>query len=223
MLRAVDAFCEPSASDLTVELRRQLLDRLGLFGLRFCISQIRTGLASSAGELARALVDESGLARLHDLISDVFLPRADILKARTALVILRTVARDLAATDAVLAAQLAGDIERCEASSPDFAELRLRHLVLSGTVGFSDAQREELEVVTARSGTVEDRLRGGPAADHAGLRARALEGIERWRTVGAAPMADVAMREACETMAHTYESLFVQLHEPRRFESLGST
>jgi len=28
-------------------------------------------------------------------------------------------------------------------------------------------------------------------------------------------MADSAMREASDTMAHTYESLFVRLHEPR--------
>ncbi len=32
---------------------------------------------------------------------------------------------------------------------------------------------------------------------------------------GAAPMADAAMREACETMARTYEGVFMQLHEPR--------
>ena len=48
------------------------------------------------------------------------------------------------------------------------------------------------------------------------LRGKASAGVERWRTQGAAPLADVAMREACETMAHTYESLYVELHEPRR-------
>lgn len=52
--------------------------------------------------------------------------------------------------------------------------------------------------------------------DPAVLRGKALAGVERWRTQGAAPLADVAMREACETMAHTYESLYVELYEPRR-------
>jgi hypothetical protein len=113
------------------------------------------------------------------------------------------------------ARQLAAEIERCEASSPDFAELRLRHLVLSGIVPFNDQQRDELGVLTAAGTGVEERLGADPAAAADVLRARALAGVERWRTYGAAPMADVAMREACETMAHTYESLFVELHEPR--------
>ncbi len=215
MLRAADAFCEPSASELTVELRRQLLDRLGVFGVRFCVARIRAAGSATASELAQALVTESGLDGLRSLIIDRFLPRAHILKARTALVSLRSIARDLEAIDPTAARQLAAGIERCEASSPDFAELRLSHLVLSGIVAFSDEQRRELGVVTSSGRGLEERLGLDTSADHAALRAKALEGVERWRTNGAAPMADVAMREACETMAHTYESLFVELHAPR--------
>ncbi len=215
MLRAADAFCDPAASELTVELRRQLLDRLGVFGVRFCVAQIRTAGSVTASQLAQALVAESGLDALRSLITERFLPRAHILKARTALVSLRSIARDLEATDPTAARHLAAEIERCEASSPDFAELRLSHLVLSGIVAFSDEQRRELSVVTSPVRGLEERLGLDTAADHAMLRAKALEGVERWRTNGAAPMADVAMREACETMAHTYESLFVELHAPR--------
>ena len=91
MLRAADAFCDPGAGELTVELRRQLIDRLGLFGLRFCISEIRAGRMPSANELSAALVAESGLAAVRNLISELFLPRAAILKARVALVSLRSI------------------------------------------------------------------------------------------------------------------------------------
>jgi hypothetical protein len=215
MLRAADAFCDPGASELTIELRRQLLDRLGVFGVRFCLAEIRAGRATTASELAQALVAESGLDALRGLITDRFLPRAHVLKARTALVSLRSIARELEQIDPAAARQLAAEIERCEASSPDFAELRLSHLVLSGIVAFSDDQRRELDVVTAPGRGLEERLGLDVAADHGVLRSKALEGVERWRTNGAAPMADVAMREACETMAHTYESLFVELHAPR--------
>lgn len=219
MLRAADAFCDPGASDLTVELRRVLLDRLGVFGVRFCVTAIHSRPAATAIELSQALIAESGLLALRGLISDRFLPRAHILKARTALVSLRSIARDLEPIDQARARRLAAEIERCEASSPDFAELRLSHLVMSGIVAFNDAQRQEFAALTSPGSSVEERLGGDVTVDHAMLRATALAGVERWRTHGAAPMADVAMKEACETMAHTYESLFVELHEPRSAEA----
>ncbi len=215
MLRSADSFCDPAASELTVELRRQLLERLGVFGVRFCVEQIRNRGAVTANEMAQMLVGESGLSSLRTLIAEHFLPRSDVLKARTALVSLRSIARTLSASEPSTARQLDVEIERCEASSPDFAELRLSHLVASGVVAFNESQRAELSALTAPGGDVEIRLGADVGSDQSSLRAKALAGIERWRTFGAAPMADVAMREACETMAHTYESLFVALHEPR--------
>ena len=213
MLRAADAFCDPGASELTLEWRRQLIDRLGLFGVRFCLAEIRAGRATSASELATALIIESGLAAVRELISDMFLPRADILKARTALIALRSVADELRAIDPPGARRLAADVEQCEASTADFAELRLNHLVAAGIVTLSDAQREELSTLLRQGSAVENRLGGHPTTDRSDLRSRALAGVERWRTSGAAPFADVAMREACETIAHAYESLFVALHD----------
>lgn len=188
MLRAVDAFCEPDASDLTVELRRHLLDRLGVFGVRFCVGEIRGQRSTSAGELAAALVAVSGLDAVRQLIVHRFLPRADILKARTALISLRTIAEALRSVDVIGGNRLAALIEH--------------------------DQRDELDVLTSPSTDVHERLGLDRDAVPATLHAGALAGIERWRTLGAAPMADVAMREACETMAHTYEGIFVELHEP---------
>ena len=199
MLRAADAFCEPSASELTVELRRQLIDRLGMFGLRFCVTEIRSGGATSANELSAALVAESGLSAVRDLIADLFLPRANILKARVALVGLRAVAVELRTIDPAAASTLAARIEQCEASTHEFAELRLNHLVLSGLVNFDAAQREELTTLMDL-----DHERNTSRAD-------VLAGVERWRIAAAQPFADVAMREACDTMAHTYERRFSDL------------
>lgn len=215
MLRAVDAFCEPSASELTLESRRQLLDRLGLFGVRFCVEEIRATRATTAIDLSRALVAESGLDALRGLIAGVFMPRAHILKARTALIALRSVARELQTLNTHEARQLASEVERCESSAPEFAQLRLGHLVMSGIVGFTKGQRAEMERLTSVGSNLQQQLGLGNDSDHGVLRSTALAGVERWRTLGAAPMADVAMKEACETMAHTYENVFVQLHSPR--------
>ena len=41
MLLSADHFCDLHASDLTVEIRRTLLDRLGMFGVRLCVREIR--------------------------------------------------------------------------------------------------------------------------------------------------------------------------------------
>ena len=109
--------------------------------------------------------------------------------------------------------QLAAEIERGEASSSEFAQLRLGHLVMSGIVAFNDEQREEVGLLTAPGPGLEERLGADTDSDIADLRAKALAGVERWRTHGAAPMADAATREACETMAHTYEGLFVALND----------
>ena len=215
MLLSADMFCDPVAGDLTVESRRQLLDRLGVFGVRFTVAEIRARRALTAVELARSLVEESGLDALRRLVTDLFLPRAHVLKARAALVSLRLISRELEASKPEHARELSAIIERCESSSPEFAELRLSHLVMSGTVAFSSNQRDELAVLSARGIPMEERLGAPVTADRNGLRATALAGVERWRIQGAAPMADAAMREACETMARTYEGVFVQLHEPR--------
>ena len=214
MLRSADSFCESAVSDLTVELRRQLLDRLGVFGVRFCLAFLRDHEGASAHQLSQAIVAESGLELLKGFIAHLFLPQAHVLKSRVALTSLRSIARDLAVVDEAKGRQLAADVERCEASSPDFAALRLSHLVLSGIVGFNGAQRCEFDLLTAGS-TVTEQLGATPADNESSLRATALAGVERWRTMASAPMADSAMREASETMAHAYESLFVRLHEPR--------
>ena len=107
MLRSADAFCEPESSELTVEIRRELLDRLGMFGVRFCADQLRDRAACTGPELAELLVAESGLDAIRALIMDVFLPRAHVLKARAAVAGLRLLARELELLDPVHARQLA--------------------------------------------------------------------------------------------------------------------
>jgi hypothetical protein len=193
MLLSVDDFVEPSASSLTVELRRNLLDRLGLFGVRYLLAELTAGRVSSAGDMARALLDRSGLDELRRFIHDHFLPRSQVLKARSALVGLRAVARSLVPTDGGTARWLESEVERLEAATQEFALLRLGHLVATGLVRFQPD--EATEVARAVDGGELD----GPA----------IEGIERWRTRGSDPLADPATAEAAETMARVYEAAYL--------------
>ena len=210
MLLSVTTFTEPGSSDLTVELRRDLLDRLGIFGVRHAVAQLQVDPSMSAGAMAASLVALSGLDALRALIDGHFLPRAQVLKARSALTSLRSIASRLALLDPAAASTLAAAVERCEASTLDFAHLRLSHLARVGEVRFGE--EELLEVERLRTpGPVAERL-GLPAETGVdALRDEVVRRLERWRHRGADPMAGSALFEASETMARTYEAVFVEV------------
>lgn len=209
MLLSADHFCEVEVSDITVELRRELLDRFALFGVRFALAEIAAGRITTATALARALVDRSGLGELRSLIQSHFLPRARLLQARSAVVAVRGLASRLRAEDPATADRIDREAERIEASSVEFAQLRVAHLVLSGAVQVQgDARREIERVLLASSPEVALGVAPGSAPD--ALRQAALAGIERWRSRAVDPIADPAYVETCETVARTYEGIFAR-------------
>jgi len=208
MLLAADTFCDVSASSLTVELRRQLLERLGMFGVRFATDLIRSDQVSTASGLAQRLVERSGLGDLRRLIDDHFLPRARVLQARSALVALRALAVDLRATDPIASDRIEREAERIEASATEFAQLRMAHLVLTGAVVVAEAERREIEGLMF-AGSPALALGVPEGSTPATLTAAAVAGIDRWRSRGSDPLADPALVEVCETAARSYEALFV--------------
>jgi hypothetical protein len=104
--------------------------------------------------------------------------------------------------------RLASEVERVEISTPEFAELRLAHLVLSGEVSFTADEVDELaRFIPGRP--LEERLGSADAAAFNPV-AAALAGVERWRLRGSDPLADAATTEACGTMARAYEAMYVE-------------
>jgi hypothetical protein len=207
MLLSADDFAAPDRSALTLAARRDLLARFGMFGLRLAIAEVRSGRAATATQLSSALVAASGLPALWQAIRTQLVPRAEVLKARTALLGLRALARSMTTTDPTWSAHVAREAERIEAAALEFAELRLQHLVMSETIRVTDDERREITRVTAgrdvsaRHGLADD---GPPAA----RRAAALAGIDRWRTRASDPLADSALIEASETMVRAYEAVY---------------
>jgi hypothetical protein len=207
MLLSADQFCDVSSSELTVELRRDLLDRLGLFGVRLALREIREGRASTAAHLGPILVEASGLGALRTLISRHFMPRARVLQARSAIVALRSLTRQMASSSPALAAEADRQLEQIESSAVQFAQVRGAHLVASGAVRVPAADRAELDRLFA--GTDPGVALGlGPNAAADQVRAQALAGIGRWRTAAADPLADPTMVEVCETAAWVLESIY---------------
>ena len=144
MLLSAEQFCDLHASDLTVEVRRALLDRLGMYGVRVAVDEIRGG-ATTAATLGPKLVERSGLNDLHRVIAEHFLPRARVLQARSALVAIRALALRLRTVDPGKADYVDREAERIEAGAVDFARIRAAHLLANTSVRITDAERPELE------------------------------------------------------------------------------
>lgn len=207
MLLSVDRFSAPEASHLLVETRTMLLARLGLFGVRFCVAAIREGRVRSAPELARLLVDASGLDALRSVLEGHFFSRAQMLKARSALTSLRQVVRVLTGHNPEGARRLLADIEQFEASTHAFAELHLAHRALAGMVRVGAEQLEELVRLTSAA----------PAATRVGcpadapvedVRMAALIGADRWRTLASNPLLDRETVDAYQIAVRSYEGIY---------------
>ncbi len=197
MLLSADQMCDLHLSELTVELRRNLLDRLGLFGVRIAIDLVNQKGATTAAALAPLLVEQSGLNELQKVIDDHFLPRARVLQARSGLVALRALAKDLASSNAALADRLDRDAERIEASAVDFARVRAAHLVASGTVTVRPEERADLDRLLLGSGSA--ALGAEAATSPEGIQRAALTQIDRWRTRAGDPLVSPAQFEVFET------------------------
>jgi hypothetical protein len=206
MLLSAEEFLDLSAGNLTVELRRGLLERLGMFGVRLALREVAAG-ANTAAQLGPRLVEHSGLNQLRRIIGEHFLPRARLLQARTAIQSLRDLGTRLQAVDADAAGRLDRELEQLEASAVDFARLRAAHLVVSGAVSFNDTERTELErLLLGATPTAALGLGAGAPADD--VRAAALGAISRWRNRAADPLAMPTLVEVCETAARSCEVFY---------------
>ncbi len=206
LLLSVDDFCDVSASPITAEIRRDLLARFGLYGVRRAVGALADGEASTASELSRALVAASGLGQLQDAIVTTFLPRARLLKARSALVSLRGIATSLAADGSPDAAAFGGEVDRTDASAIEFAILQAAHLVMSGSVRLPD--EESREVTQALAGPDVATAFGVAGLGVAQQREVALAGLTRWRNRSSDPLANSLVVAVAETMARLFEGLY---------------
>ena len=189
-------------------VRRHLLDRLGLFGVRLAIDLLRRGEVDSATALARALVDRSGIGELRRLLTTRFAGRADVLTARTA----------LAGLDDLLqhrpppagAEALAAEIEAITAGAHDLAELRLLTALRTGAVAFGDADRQRAERLLEETAPAARLGLDDEVGDDA-VRAAALDELGRWQRRSESPLATPEAAEAARTLARTCEGVLARV------------
>lgn len=175
----------PIALDL--ERRAALLDRLGLFGVRISVAMVREGRIDTARALANELVRRSGLEELRTLLLSQFAARADLLKARSALLGLEAV---LQRSHGPRQAELEAQLEEVRAGAHELAEIGLLDAVRAGDVTFSGVPSRDVErLLGAEGGDARHRL-GLPAEAPADdVRNVALQRLEYWQRRAESPLA----------------------------------
>ena len=213
LLLSVDRFTAPDAPvELDRDVRRALIARFGVLGVRLSVALIRSRQATTATALARALMDRSGVATLREVLTTQFSDRADLLKARSGLVAVSSVLdrHRVPGTE-----ELAGEAERITSDTHAFAEARLLNALRAGTVRIDDAGADEAERLLGGYGPDPVERLGmagtdGPF-DDAALYAAALDALGRWRQRAEHPLAGRDAVEAARVVARSCEGIVASL------------
>lgn len=205
LLLSVDRFVRSNA-DVPVDsdTRRELLDRLGVYGVRLSITMIRGGLRDATA-LSEDLVRRSGLDGLRELLAVQFTERRNLLKARSALLGVERMMREHPLPDLN---DIRIAIERILAGAHEFRELGLLSRLRSPGVGLPPDVIAEAERLLGGQGTsAEARLGMGRIASTADIRAGASAAVRRWRVLAEDPLTDRPSVVICQTVARSCEGI----------------
>lgn len=213
-LVSVDRFLgDASGVPLSLDARRALLARFGVFGVRLAIALVRAG-ATSSTELAERLIQQSGLIEVQQFISEQFRGRANALKTRGVAQSLEVLVRRRRDPDR---ARLLADVERLSVGTHDLRELSLLAVLRTGSVGLSAADAAEAERIVGGSGTsAYERLGLTDASDRRAIRDRVEELVDHWRGVAESPLSNQATVEICGTVIRSVEGLASEIPGGRR-------
>jgi hypothetical protein len=209
LLISVDRFAQtPEAFGLIPMQREHLLGRFGLFGLRLSVALIRAGHAETAGALAAQLSLHSGVDNLRTLLDTVFRERRSVLKARVALLALRSIVM----RNPQARGRLADELERVVAHAHEIAELRLLNHLRSASLGFDDQLTDRLERVVGSLGTTPHaRLGLHPDTGADAMRAHAIATVQEWRTHMEHPLTSRHQKEALDIAITSVERLVAEI------------
>ena len=208
LLLTADRFAtRPSVIGVTELEREHLLARLGLFGVRFCIEQIRGGMRS-ATELSAELATRSGLDRLRLVLSRQFTARSRILQARSALTGLESILRAGGCTDPEA---LRSGIEQITSSTHAFEELRLLDLLHTGGLQLPEDRASEFERLLGGSGHDPASRLGLPEnPSPTEINAAAMKMLGHWQLIAEHPLSSRSVKIAARGATRTLEGTLAQ-------------
>ena len=201
------------ADDTDVRLtpleRGHLADRLGLFGVRLSVTLIRDGTVRSATDLAKRLATDSKLEELRGVLVRQFLERSKLLRARSALAVVRAVLRRGGCADAEL---IDARVEEVMGAAHEFVEVRLLTDLRTGTVGIAERLEEEMDRLLGGSGHSIARRLGVPENSSVPqLLDAAYTALDRWRRVESSPLTSREARIAARGVVRTCEGIVASL------------
>ncbi len=190
---------------LTPAVRAALLDRYGMFGLRLSLRLMHSGVATTAGALSRELLARSGLAPLREALTSRFAGRAEVLKARSALLTTEAVLRRYPVP---AAAGLRHELELITASAHEFAEVRLLDTLRAGGLMLTPQERADAERVLGGEGVHPLTRLGVPVGSPPPDIVRAARAaLSQWQRRAEHPASARDVREAARVLVRTSEGL----------------
>jgi hypothetical protein len=208
LLVSVDRFLTDEGPGIPPpQVRADLMNRFGLFGVRLAVAMIRGG-ARDAPALAQQLVLHSGLEDLRRVIDVHFRRRHPQLKAGALMRALQQLIRDHprpgsevieAATDEYLADQ------------HPWQEMRLLGRVRSSRLDIDADEQVGLERLLGGSGTSPAERLGAPTATDQTLRDLALAQYWKWHDLAANPLTDPDTSDACRVAARSCEGILAEI------------
>lgn len=223
LIRTVERFGTKDYPDVPVDppRRKQVLTRLGQFGVNRAVSLIRAGV-HGRDDVAEKLYESSGVPQLNRLVSSHFGNRAFVIKLNTSL-------RQIAAAcfreqhrqtgDArEIVEDIAGEFEAIEAQERAFTELRILRNYYEGKLAFDDDSVQQLLEVTGEYGTsCAARLGLGDAATLDDMVKVASDRTREWRYRADDPLvADRQTVHASNVLARAYERILNRVEQARR-------
>jgi hypothetical protein len=221
LLLSADRFCRAQVPlPLTLTMRTQLLDRLGLVGVRLAVALIRTG-AHDVDVLADQLVKRSGVAELERLLAVHFTGRGAAVRAGRALHLVEDLLRS---TPVPHGRALWREVERVRVAATDLAEMDALSRLRAVDAPLAPDLRAEAERMLGAEGTAPaERL--GLAADTPAdrLRAAAVEAVARWRLRAADPTARRGAADLAEAVVAALEAQLTGLVDDSAAVSRGGS
>ncbi|RSM53740.1 hypothetical protein DMB66_38750 [Actinoplanes sp. ATCC 53533] len=208
-LLSTDRFTAADAlRSVAAQQRAELLQRLGLGGIRLAITLTRTGCGSAA-VLGERLQEHSGLKDLQAAIAELFTARRAALRARSTLTVLDRLLRTQPVPSA---AHLRDELELLLADAHEFHELRLLAALRAGRVNLPREHAVDAKRLLGGAGTsLGERLGMSPEATTDDTWAEAHAAAERWRQHAHGRALPPAQRRAAEVVLRSCDMILAGL------------
>ena len=191
-------------ADVPAADRANVLDRLGLYGVRVACVAIDAGV-TTADALASALRRASGIDELIEVVERVFGARSAVLTERSILVGLADLARRHAN------APLASAVEAAVAADRSWHELDALVELRRGPIGISEDLYAEAERLLGGFGGAPNIRLGLTSMAGATERATALDdALSRWQRRVSRPLATPAQAALAGTVLRSLEALVAE-------------